>query len=526
MIQKHLLFCLSGALSLLAQDEQLSWHDPVAVLKRNGDILSQQTGLASRLLSDAKGDVAATLKTLLEKRSDPDYAQTLFQAMRELAPQGSEREAQRIKAAEDLYASQCANLKKTGQPLPPPPLRSELRFVSGNTPGIQHVLWVVERLQQDRVAKKEQRQDTILLEDGLRLLGFYGASQVEENRKISTADGKKYAPVNPAVRATLRSLLAAKDGPTQAMASRALGQLGDMETAREIIKKPRKYPSASIAHFGPRAVEEYKQAQLKRLEYGRSGEGEFWQSLRLTPKYQDTAIDLAMAGDSGAGLAMERNIRIKQMYADDEDAWMAEHFDILLRYPGSRAAYVASTAVSRVNLASHKDGKITPPQAALMRCLEHDLKIIFGKAGWTAADLTGVIRPFTELWHTVKYGNEFDRRDYYEFYKAMEALFRKNYQPKAMYHLPLDEKGTFSTMPPDAYLVVDRLSLYARHLGLPRIQHSIPDDYRVRGHRSVLGLKMPGFYKSDKDRMRSGAMESTEPRLCYDLGHISGPEDW
>ena len=114
-----------------------------------------------------------------------------------------------------------------------------------------------------------------------------------------------------------------------------------MATAKEIIEHPRRYPGAHIGAFGPNAVEAYKQARLKQLKTHSGSEAEFWISSRLGYRDREAALDLALAGDGGAGTAVTRNVTLEAMYAKDRDERMAQAVDTYMRFPATRAGIKA-----------------------------------------------------------------------------------------------------------------------------------------------------------------------------------------
>jgi hypothetical protein len=460
----------------LTQDHGLVWGDPVTAMGSVSLDLTKAQVRKSQVLKEAKGDSAKALDTLLVERKGPDGAQALFQAMTELAtgkPAG-------------LSEGVVPGLPKTGQEKPTgaksPPTTQGLFAAPSNTLGIVLVARTAKALAQTLGTPKQPPFDQVLFEHAIKLMAFRGGplpAEVLVGPPTPAAKGSAPPPpVDPEVRATLRGFLGNR--ATQVFASKALGYLGDMETAKEIIERPEIYPDASISDFGPKALELYKTAQKQALAVGRGENGAtFWQSMRIPPQHQDAAIELAMAGDGGAWMAMERNWAVMDMASDVDEAW-SKGIDAALRFPGTRAGWVGKNR--GVSGFFHAPGAGPKTYAMLLRALERDLQLIFSGQPWRYRNLIVLNEEygmFNGMWHVNKYYPRFanartvNSRDMnpivttglngalLEFYNQAEKIFRKQYRPKTV-----PGGGMWDT----SNTVALELAIFAAHLKLPPLE--------------------------------------------------------
>lgn len=299
------------------QDTHLYWHDPSALSAKAQEISEGKAvrERRSKALEIEGQDQDKALDRLFEGRRDPEGSQALFHALRELASGGEAPIAE----------------GKAGKPLTPV-------FRKEGGKGIASVARIAQKLAEVRGTDRMGRFDQLLLEDSIRLMGFYGADPRSKQEVPAKGDPKpKGDQIDPVTRGVLRQFLQVKDGAIQALACRALGQLGDVETAKEIISHPNKYPSASISDFGPEAVELFRKAQSGKMAAGAYTDADMWQSLRLRPKDQEVAEYLAGMGDPGAAMAAGRNWVQETMHGS-VDQHLYRRLDILLRFPGTPQA--------------------------------------------------------------------------------------------------------------------------------------------------------------------------------------------
>ena len=460
------------------------WYGPAATVRRAQASNARPRLLRQEVLKAANGDIGGAMAALWEKRAQAEGAQALLEALRELAPQGSsvaasqEGEAAKAKVA-PIYA------------------------VSPGGAGIVHVARTLDRLMKTPEPERT-RFDRMLMEDAVRLLGFHGAPAVPEERKQATVDGKgTMPPIDPVVRGVLRAALPNAD--LQPFASRALGQLGDLETAKDLIENPKKYPSANISDFGPEAVELFKKKRLDLLQKGRGGgEEAFWQGVRLSYRDRETAIDLARAGDSGAGMAMQRHMAFEGYVAKDRDERMARYLDIALRFPETREAFVAQNAINTPSgdalavIVFAPDGKKT--REVLLKALDHDLSLLFAEKAYNRDDLIiGRFDYFIQALHAAtnpKY--EFEKDPLYkELNEQLIILFNKHRKSKSKFQYP-------------NYIAM--MSLYGSHLGYPPIEMNKKNKIQL-----INGIK----------KLPKGEYYRGFPlQECLKMGHIKSLEDW
>lgn len=488
----------------LPQDTHLYWENPANLAKPPAQANAAAQNLKARALREAKGDPVRASQRLIAGAKDSDTAQALFQTMLEFAlgrPAGPGEGAVPVNGKYDEKAF--------------------YRTPEGQT-GITQVAEIAKALAARVGTPEAGPYDPLLLDHAVKLMAFHGAPA--SARTLQSADGKGTLPApDPVVRATLRSLLGSRS--TQILAARALGQLGDMETAKEIIEQPGKYPDASIADFGPKAVELYKQRQLDRVKAGQStGEGDFWQSMRLPPKHQDTAIELAMAGDGGATLAMERNYAVMNLAEKDPDTLFAQHIDWAIRFPGTKAAWIAQQRM--MGNFNGPNGGGPKATAAVLRAMDHDLAIIFGGKPWKESQLalqgfpTSSILP--GLWHHFKHWphtQQFRHGDRLLLEEGTK-LFKKHYRTKVEVPVNSGEQSH-----------VRGLSVFARHLGMPGIEYpgKKNDIFNLRsdlGHewnrRLTTQQVMEDVVRNSDPSGRYGGPETWK---CVQIGELKNEED-
>lgn len=479
--------------------------------------LGRHLEVQRQALKDAGGDIGKAMDRLLEKNQDPDAAQALFEAMREMAPQGSQ-------VSQALAQAASAQVQSGGVRKPTAKTAAEPMYQApSGEPGILHVARMAGKLGERMKGPKVNATDPILLEEAIRLMGIYGAPAVPEAKQVGVAgETSKIAPIHPVVKATLRALFKSGEPYLAAQACKSLGQLGDAETAEDLIKHPKNYPGASIADFGMDQMEKWKQNRLKLLKQGKGvDEASYWQSVRLTPKHMDTAIDLAMAGDAGAGMAVERNMAIEAMRSTDPDGRMARCIDTRLRFPGTREAWRADAAMGGLDaltgLLSGRSNVKT--REAYLRALDHDLKLVFGQGtSWRPEDLV-VLEPWCSypvaLFHyRYQHAQLWASSEFEGFFAQIETLFRKHYRNTIVFQLSGPEQGRMRT-------IASELSCLARHLGLPLIDY--PDrkgDVRSRVDSQKRGEK-------DTSMMQDAQWWLPRPHSeCVNAGHIQSLEDF
>lgn len=479
-------------LVLEPQDNDAYWYNPAKVTKQVAKANARPRKLAEKALEDAGKDTGKALAALVDRRKEPDAAQAVLEAMRELA-QGNEG----------------SSIGPEGEK-PEKGRQQKLFQVTPGESGIAHVARLAERLGAAIGTKDESRFDGMLLEDSIRLMGHYGAEKTSEDRQVSLADGSgKVAPIDPVVRGVLRQFMAGK-GFTQALASRALGQLGDMETAKDLIEHPKRYEAASISDFGPQAVEQYKQQRMKLLKEGRGGDdAAFWQGVRLGYRDREVAFDLSMAGDGGAALAVERNLALEAAYAKDPDVRLAQYLDTMLRFPKTREALKARSAISDPvsGLWSYiRNTPLPKTQQMVLKVLDREFPIIFGEKEWKISDVSRLNSLCLELFYaknnipheyTTGYITNYDYNDkdlkLPEFYDALERLYRRHYKSKA---------GPGG----EGYLeAIWNLSLFARGIGLPLIDYPGRKNFRQDSVRGAGGRKNFG----PPELIKAGILDGT-----------------
>ena len=489
------------------QDIDLSWFDPSKVVKRVEDANGKSVQLKRAVLKETGGDVIKAAEALVQHVKEANGAQALFDLMADAAtlvpgistPGGS--------GAVDLATKE---------------------------PGIRVAARVADVLKGRYGTKEMGHFDQPLIERAILLMAFHGAPDVPGMKKVPLSNGKgEVPPIDPVVRIVLRGMLKAGDLP-QILAARALGQLGDAGTAKEIIDHPSRFPGASIADFGPDAVEAFKQKRLKELARGVEGYDNFIQGMRLTPKYQETAIDLALAGDAGGGMAAQRNYAIYIASVHDKDALFASYLDQCFRFPNTRMAAKASLALSNWDVVAEWGWRWSKTHEMLLRILDHDLEIVFNKKDWRTTDLKGKIYGISDIvafWHEAKYQKHIrqlpgitDERDiehFISFCGSIEKLFRKHYKPIIYPHHPTD----WTTLNyHERYPGTFTLNLYARHLGLPNIVDPLPLPPKEEARKDFV-VKM---WQADRDKdpmdgeeKRSALGLGADDRwICIKLGHV------
>ena len=474
-------------------DGEVTWYNPAKAVKRVQEAKQAPVALMNQMAKEQDGDVEKVAMALATRGGEPDSAQALLRLMRDLAPRGSEqaaREAEKedaeiqkaeglLREATDQEEKKSAQSKlkavkqlraKTKAERERPPL---IAMPEGE-PGIRVVARVADKLRSRSGKPEEARFEGMLLEEATRLMGFYGAPEVAEGQKQPLANGKgKAAPIDPVVKGVLRTLLRDED-VLQALASRALGQLGDLETAKDLIENPKKYPAASISDFGPEAVEQFKQSQMAKLGKGGSLGEDFWHGARLSYRDRDAAYELAKAGHGGAALANQRHLAME--YANSNpDERLSAYLDTMLRFPGTPAAGRARNAAMGDMGGIHDaiyDGPSLYPKSTqlILRIFDHDMTIVFGDKPWKDDDFifSGGTSHLIACLHLRQYQpREYARLGYDKIYPVYEALFRKHFKARVTPVLDANAKGTLS-----------RCSLYARHLGLPKIEWPGKEDER------------------------------------------------
>ena len=486
----------------LSQDIDVSWYDPAKTLQRVEQAKAKPKALKRAALQEADGDPAKAVAVLLTKCKEPDAAQALFEVMAQLAT---------LKPGDTLSLPAVKEGKATATAEAP----------AAKDLGIHAVAKVAEVLGARQGTKEMGHFDGPLLERAILLMAFNGAPDLPGVKKVPLANGKgEVPPIDPVVRATLRALLKAGELP-QIMAARALGQLGDIGTAQEIIAKPGLYPGASIADFGPGAVEAFKQKRLKDLSRGVEGFDTFVQGMRLTPRYQETAIDLAIAGDAGAAMAMERNFAQQFDHAGlKEDELMASYLDQMLRFKGTRTAFRAGGACALMDRVVDFSPTFRKTHEMMLRIMDYNLTIVFEKKDWVREDL---VQPgfcnfglLTALWHEAKYKCHWGQlrihenwQDYfYAFYQDLEKLVRKHYKPNI--------EANADHYPGE----VASLNRYLRHLGLPCVK----DEHRPLSmyHLAVSHPEDEGKDPLEEDK--KGLWGTPENWVCIRLGHLKEGE--
>lgn len=490
----------------LPTDAGRSWADPGYVSLPPAKANAKAQHLKAQVLEEAKRDTGKALDRLLREAKDPDTAQALFQAMMELALGHPAGPAEGAVPEGGNYDERHAFKAPEGQS------------------GIAQVAGLAKALGA-RVGKPEAGPyDPLLLDHAVRLMAFHGtppkAEGKPEAKALQLADGSGTAQApDPLVRATLRGLLGSRH--TQILAARALGHLGDMETAKEIIESPGKFPDASISDFGPKAVALYKQQQLARLKAGRStGEGDFWQSLRLPPHHQDTAIELAFAGDGGAYMALQRNWAVMNLSEKDPDSLYAQHIDWAIRFPGTRAGIIGKIRGLDGYFRSPSGGgpKAT---AAILRAMDHDFAIIFGDKPWKEKNLVGVTQVLLGLWHHVHFGptNEIAKSDRVLLEEGSK-LFKKYLKP----YVDVPERG-------DEHNIVWTLGILARHLKIPGIGYPGKglEVFRLKRMVQEINSQYKTIQEMEAHRrslsLASNRYESPTPGLCVRLGELENDQD-
>lgn len=502
---------------LKAQDSDLTWYNPVAKAqaaagitvstpKLGGPVAAIQRPLLKRLpvsprvqarldlvIEKAKGDPRQIVDQLLEGEGD-EAPQALHAALLSLAPQVGVPKTDAVQPD-----------SKDGS------IQERPLVDSGSKPGIPHVAYAAGRLMDRRM--KPRPGDVELLHDAIRLMGHYG--KAEGAREM---DGE--------VRQALHRTIEAGDA-LQILSSKALGQLGDIDMAREIIRNPARYPGASVADFGPQALEEFGKAQHAALQQ-HQGDAAFWQGVRLRNKgkEKELAVDLARAGDGGAGLAFERHLALDAYGSKDPDARMANAIQAALdNPPGSRARYVANSIVATQfdDALIKVGGYIHAPKtmAMVVKAIDHDLKIVFGDEPWDYSNLVFLGDAPTYL--TSSYHNwETHQRDFpMDHAPQLEALFRKYYKPRIRI-----ETETSAYEP----RVAMQLSLYGRHLGLGIIDFQGREDFVVRRKAERISYGFPAPFQANDLRFTlkyyKEVGEHGNAFTCIQAGHITSLEDF
>ena len=489
-------------------------QSPAEVVGRVRQDLARPEELKRQALEEAGGDPGKAVELLLGKSQTPDGSQALFEAMRELAPQTGEGQPVQV---QPVQAPQVQAQQARAQAQP------QFQARAGE-PGIVHVAKAAQVLGERLKAPKVNPLDLLLVEEALGLMGRYGApAHAQAPRATLVGEETKAPAIDPLVKTVLWAFMKSPEPYHQAMACRALGRLGDAETAEELTRHPDAYPWASLADFGPGALEQWKQKRLKMLRTGDASEGAaFWQGVRLTPQQQDVAVDLAMAGDGGAAMAMERNLAIEAGREPDPDVRMARYIDIALRFPGTRESFVAHSVISALggigDVLDLGDGA-PKTREAFLRAYEHDLAIAFGgNPRWRDRDLVlyesaGVI---AGLFHHRENDPERWERDHLApFWDQVVAVFRKHYKQK-IEREELEWKDESETNDD-----LRRLSLDARHLGLPPIDYpfrKVEAGGREYAHR--IGLDK-GPEKENPDWWGP-----RDYRVCLQKGHIKSMGDF
>jgi len=497
----------------LANAAQGQAKSPSAAPARIEHALVRHKEVQREALKEAKGDAGRAVDLLLAKSHDPDGAQALFEAMRELAPQGH--------SVASPPSTQTFAPEKGETPMAAEPLFK----VKEGEAGIVHVARIAGQLGERMKAAKVNPLDPILLEESIRLMGKYGAPPKPQTTQALVVGGNQAQTVpaiDPVVKGTLRVFFKSGEPYLAAQACRALGRLGDAETAEDLIKHPKDYPGASISDFGKDQVEKWKQNRLKLLRQGRgTDESSYWQSVRLTPKHMDTAIDLARAGDAGAGMAVERNMAMEALRSDDPDTRMAQYIDIRMRFPGTREAWKADAAMTSDAMTDLLHEKInTRTREAYLRALDHDLAIVFSQTtSWRPSDLVldGWFSYMRALYHH-RYENPIDwkRENFESFFEQIEAIFRKHYRKTIVYLIDWHYTNNMAGM-------ADDLSCFARHLDLPAIEH--PE--RKSNIRSRLASQKEGLYDGGAGRSPFGQWYLPPgDDECIKAGHIKSVEDY
>ena len=519
------------------QDTHASWYDPSVTAKRVDEANRAPGNLAQRTWKESKGDSQVALEALLQARKDPDATQALLAALRELAPQGSEAEAKTLEK-ERREGAERPILRR------PEPLFK----AKAGEPGIVRVAHVDQKLMAQRGSQDEGRFDEMLLEDAIKLMAFHGLPRTSEDKKVPTIDGKgKAGPIDPIVRGTLRLAFQVQDPLVQAMASKALGHLGDGETARDLIRSPSKYPAASIADFGKEAVADFKKHRLKQLERGQGSDAAFWQGVRLTPQHMDTALELAMAGDGGAGMAVERNLVLEFAYTKAEtsplsknvaptiltekynptrraqDQKLAGMIDMAIRFPHTKEGFKGKMSIwSRWGhvFGEIEDGGYHPATVEMiLRAVDHDLKVIFGENSWDQSrDLVFLDQHyiFVELEHlfALEPARFKDPNSSLSILRAgLRNVFLKNYKNKIV------GSGTQTYLP-------WVLTVAAKHYSLGPIWFSKKDEIKRRPDMYLSGAMYTkemafNFFNERRDDWARG----DGIHKCLVLGHFDSIEE-
>lgn len=486
--------------ALAAQDIDLSRHNPVAasavappqgmppvpVTKR---LSTAQMVRAAQALEAAKGSPRLALKKLLTQH-DPDSLMAMVAMEHELAPQGSSG--------------------------PQPPAEPAVKAETGR-PGILEVAEVAGLLLDRRTSPAVDPVDNALLEEHIRLLGFYGAP--------AATPGSAHTEVIQVLR---RALTGGEN--LQILSSKALGLLGDLDTAREIIADPEKYPSASIGDFGTVALDLYKARQMSLLQ-SHSGEKAFFQDMQLggTRKQKDMAIDLAIAGSAGAAMAMQRNQAEDAMRSDDPDGRVADAWEKFMITPvGSRDNIVAGSVAGEFQKSFVRCGgqdKCPKTCAALLKALEHDLRIIFDGRKWQPDELY-FLGPYTNLLlHDFHQLHSEDQKIHPWYSTSLVnqemALFKRYWKPR----VNIDSWTHEISLHGDRVSLVDAMSLYGRHLGLPPIQFA-DRDMQLAYRKWVPSVCCSPEEMEKKLKTWEIYGAPPEAHVCIKLGHIKDLEDY
>ncbi|MBL0313781.1 MAG: hypothetical protein IPP78_13960 [Holophagaceae bacterium] len=498
----------------LTQEPELVWGDPAKPSSKLDLRTDKAQVLKNQRLKEQGGDAAKAVDALMARRQEPDAAQALYQAMVELAT-GKVAGINDGAIPSQLSAKETKTETKSEeiQPYAAPQGKIGIALVAG-----------VAKALGPKMGQPDMKPfDQVLFEHSIRLMGFHGAPPVAD-AKAPAAQGQAAStqappPIDPEVRATLRSLLGSR--ATQVYAARALGQLGDLETAKEIIDHPGKYPDASISDFGTDALNRYKVTRKQVIAQGKGGgEAAFWQSTRIPPQHQDAAIELAMLGDGGAGVAVMRNWAVMNGAEKDLDEVWANGIDAAIRFPGTRAAWIGLNRCVD-GFFNHTVGAGPKTYTMILKALEHDLKIVFSGQPWKETD-TVVLRThegiFCALWHVAhRHHGGLYAKDR-ELETKAEALFRKNYKPWTNAVEFGDGQSTGSAA---------ELALYAAHLKLPPLQFPGKDGW-IR-----IFIEDRNRHKNDKKEWKESeykgqceppyaltALWGSRAYLCEEMGDI------
>lgn len=529
------------------------WYDPAKVMERTQRANEAPLLMAARAWQGAKGNPAQALSALLPDSREADGAQALLHMLRDLAVQGSERAATErrhqeslIQEVKDDATRELAGVTKAEEKaeilkrrdreldgikvrMSPPPAYP----MPEGRPGIEVVAQAARALADRRKAGMGGPYDDILLPEALRLLAFHGATDVPEAQKLPTLDGKgKAAPVNGAVKALLRGILEG-DPDLQPYASKALGQLGDLETAKDIVAHPRKYPGAAISDFGPAAVAMFKDQRIAQLKKGAGSEEAAFHSLRLSYRDRETAFDLAKAGDWGAGLAYERSLALENVRSmEPADERFARYIDQYLRFPKTRQgekalwALTANSGVAYMFAAHSHELNMPKTLEMLLRYFDYALRRTFVEQKPMDDEPIMGISILTVMWHHRLY-RPAEYESYKNFYTALDALFRK--------HFPAGKTVKVLRNRPEFGLVQDS-NLYAVHIGLKAVRWEGKEEDRK--HDDFFSpkpkIRVTGVYppKSDQeaaerimDDQVGYSFSRADDIACVQLGHFHSLED-